>query len=78
MIRENGSWNVSERSSHSFKHPLPSLKNAAEIPLVDALRKVRYMKLLFLLGRKASELRPYTFLYNFVRRLPSGFKKEKS
>jgi hypothetical protein len=78
MIRENRSWNVSERSSHSFKHHLPSQKNAAEILIVDALRKVQYMILLFLLGRKASELRHYMFLWNFVRRLPGGFKKEKS
>jgi hypothetical protein len=78
MIRENESWNVSERSSHSFKHHLQSLKNVAEIPIVDALKKVRYMKLLFLLGKKASELGPYTFPWNFVRRLPGGFKKGKS
>jgi hypothetical protein len=78
VIRENRSWNVSERSNRSFKHHLPSLKNGAEIPIVDALRKVRYMKLPFLLGKKVSELRPYTFLWNFVRRLPDGFKKEKS
>jgi len=35
------------------------------------------MKPLFLLGRKDSELRPYTFQWNFERRLAGGSKKEK-
>jgi hypothetical protein len=78
MIRASRSWNVSERSSRSFKHPLPSLKSVVEIHIVGALRKARYMKLLFLLGRKENEPRPYIFPLNFVRRLPDGSKKEKS